>query len=162
MKKQLKNTLLLFVTVVAMSILMYSCKPSDADVKTAVETALKTNPDLQSVVVDVKDGIATLTGEVKTDAAKSAVDSLLKDIKGLSSITNNLTVTPPAPVISAADQTLIQNLVAAIKDEPTVKADVKNGIVTLTGEIKKARLPKLLQKISALKPAKITNQLTVK
>jgi hypothetical protein len=35
-------------------------------------------------------------------------------------------------------------------------------VITLTGEIKKADLPKLLQKISALKPVKIDNQLTVK
>ena len=72
------------------------------------------------------------------------------------------TVVPPAPVISASDQVLIDGLITALKDNPTVTTAVKDGIITMTGEVKKADLPKILQKISALKPVKIDNQLTVK
>ena len=43
-----------------------------------------------------------------------------------------------------------------------MKADVKDGVVTLTGEIKKASLPKLMQSLMALKPKKVDNKLTVK
>jgi hypothetical protein len=49
-----------------------------------------------------------------------------------------------------------------LKDNPTVVAAVKEGVISLTGEIKKSDLPKLLQKVSALKPVKIDNQLIIK
>ncbi|MEJ0101045.1 MAG: BON domain-containing protein [Bacteroidota bacterium] len=168
MKRQLSKVLLLFMSVAVITATITSCKGGvkDEDVKTAVETALKANPDLQGIAVSVKDGVASLSGEVKDDAVKSAADAALKDIKGLKSVANNITVTPPpapAPVVTiSADDPLAKNIVDAIKDNPGVKADVKDGVVTLTGEIKKTDLPKLIQKISALKPKKIDNKLTIK
>jgi osmotically-inducible protein OsmY len=49
----------------------------------------------------------------------------------------------------------------ATKDFAGVTAAVNDGIVTLTGTIKKADLPKLMQSVSSLKPKKIENKLTV-
>jgi osmotically-inducible protein OsmY len=168
MKKQVSKLLLLFMSVAIISASISSCGVKDADVKTAVETALKANPDLQGIAVSVKDGIATLTGEVKNDAAKAAAEAALKEIKGLKSVTNSLTITPPppAPVVEqptiAADDPLAKSVVDAIKDNAGVKADVKDGVITLTGEIKKTDLPKLMQKLNALKPKKVENKLTIK
>lgn len=167
MKKQFSKLLLLFMSVAIISATITSCGVKDADVKTAVETALKANSDLQGIAVNVKDGIATLTGEVKDDAAKAAAEAALKGIKGLKSITNSLSVTPPpAPVVEqpaiTADDPLAKSVVDAIKDNAGVKADVKDGVITLTGEIKKTDLPKLMQKLNALKPKKVDNKLTIK
>lgn len=156
------------MSVAIISATISSCGVKDADVKTSVETALKANPDLQGIAVSVKDGIATLTGEVKDDATKAAAEAALKEIKGLKSVSNSITVTPPpAPVVVeqptvSADDPLAKNVVDAIKDNAGVKADVKDGVVTLTGEIKKTDLPKLMQKLNALKPKKIDNKLTIK
>jgi len=50
----------------------------------------------------------------------------------------------------------------ATKDFPTVKSSVKDGVITLTGEIKRADLKKLITTLHSLKPKKIDNQLTVK
>jgi hypothetical protein len=76
---------------------------------------------------------------------------------------NNGTVTPPPPPVTiSADDTLIKGVADAVKDFTTVKVDVKDGVVTLTGEIKKASLPKLMQSLMALKPKKVDNKLTVK
>lgn len=167
MKKQLSKLLLLFISVAVLSATISSCGVKDADVQTSVETALKANPDLQGIAVSVKDGIATLSGEVKDDAAKAAAEAALKGIKGLKSVTNSLTITPPpAPVIAtptiSADDALAKSVVDAIKDNAGVKADVKDGVITLTGEIKKTDLPKLMQKLNALKPKKVDNKLTIK
>jgi len=104
----------------------------------------------------------TLTGEVKDDATSLAVAGLATAVKNVKSVTNSLTVTPPAPVLSPIDAALEAALKDALKDNATVIAAVKDGVITLTGEIQKKDLPKLLQKISALKPIKIDNQLTVK
>ena len=50
----------------------------------------------------------------------------------------------------------------ALKDHKTVTATVQNGIITLEGEIKEKDLTTLMQKINALSPEQIVNNLTVK
>lgn len=137
-------------------------KVKDADLKTAISAAFAANEDLSGLTVEVKEKIATLTGEVKDDATLQAAISLAKTIKGVKDVASNITVKPPAPIVSPADQALEAALKDALKDNAGVMATVKDGEVTLTGEIKKSQLVKLMQKVSALKPAKINNQLTVK
>lgn len=89
----------------------------------------------------------------------------MKEIKGVKSVVNNATIAPPAPaapVEIAADDPLTKAVADATKDFAGVSATVKDGVVTLTGEIKKTDLPKLMQAIMASKPKKVDNQLVVK
>ncbi|HNE51223.1 MAG TPA: BON domain-containing protein [Chitinophagales bacterium] len=160
----MKVTNRLFLLIFAISVAFVSCKPKDADIKTAIEQAIAAIPDASNAVIAVKDGVATITGEFKDDATKAAVETAAKAVKGVKSVVNNGTVTPPPPppVTISADDTLIKGVNDAVKDFTTVKADVKDGVVTLTGEIKKASLPKLMQSLMALKPKKVDNKLTVK
>ena len=58
-------------------------------------------------------------------------------------------------------QTANESLKDALKDYPTVSYKVMEKVISLTGEIRKSDLPKLLQKVSALKPVKIDNQLII-
>ena len=44
----------------------------------------------------------------------------------------------------------------------TVKIEVKNGEITLSGEVKKADLAKVMQAANEAKPKKVNNNLTVK
>lgn len=168
MKRQLSKLLLLCMSVAVISTTIISCKskPKDADIKASVETLLKANPDLQGIAADVKEGVVTLSGEVKSEAAKTAAETAIAAVAGLKSVANNITIAapppPPAVVEVTADDPLAKSIVDAIKDNAGVKAEVKDGIVTLTGEIKKTDLPKLLQKINALKPKKVENKLTIK
>jgi len=77
-------------------------------------------------------------------------------------VVNNITVAaPPPPVINpdAALNTALSDIVGAYN---TVKATVADGVVTLTGEIKRSQLTELMQKISAINPKKIENQLQIK
>lgn len=69
---------------------------------------------------------------------------------------------PPAPVKISADDSLKTMATDAIKDYPGVTATVNNGEVTLTGDITRAKLPKLMSAISATHPKKINNNLTIK
>jgi osmotically-inducible protein OsmY len=114
----------------------------------------------------VKDGIVTLSGECKDDAAKTNAESIVKEVPGVASVVNNCTIAAPppapAPVVIAADDPLTKGVKDATKDYPGVTATVKDGVVTLTGEIKKADLKKLMQSLHTLKPKKIENQLTIK
>jgi len=82
------------------------------------------------------------------------------------SVVNNATVTPPPPppppVEIAADDPLTKSVNDAVKDYPGVNASVKDGVVTLTGEIKRSSLQKLMQSLNSLKPKKIDNKLIIK
>ena len=69
---------------------------------------------------------------------------------------------PPAPVEIAADTTLQTGLRDATKDFPDVIATTEDGVVTLTGNIKRAQLPTLMQSINSLHPKKVNNNLTIK
>ena len=66
-----------------------------------------------------------------------------------------------APVVIASDEQLTNGVKDATKDFPGVTASVNNGEVTLTGTIKRDRLPTLMQSINSLQPKKVNNNLTI-
>ncbi|MEO7044143.1 MAG: BON domain-containing protein [Ferruginibacter sp.] len=143
-----------------------SCKPKDADIKTSIEKSLKEDPSTANVLVMVNEGVATLSGEVSDDATKTASTTKAKAVKGVKDVVNNETlpapVVAPAPVVVSADDALTTSVKDATKDFPTVTAAIADGVVTLTGTIAKASLPKLMMALNSLHPKKIENKLTVK
>ena len=151
------------VLAMAMTLSLTSCKPKDADVKAKVETKLKANPDASNVMVTVNDGVATLSGEVKDEATKAAVEAAAKDA-GAKSVVNSTTIAmvePPMPVV-ADDTVLTSSVKDATKDYPSVTAAVNAGVITLTGSIKKDALPNLMMALNSLNPKSIDNKLTIK
>lgn len=160
---KIKN--LLPVLILATTLFMAGCKEKDADVKARVEEKLNVNQETAGTMVTVNDGVATLNGQVSTDNGKMESENITKGTKGVKSVVNNLTVTPPvitAPVVVTADDPLTIAVRDATKDHPTVIANVMNGTVMLTGTISKADNMILMKKISALNPGKIDNQLIIK
>lgn len=153
------------IVLVTFAFVLPSCKgKSDADLKTAAESALQANPSLAGVMVEVIDGVATISGEVSDAATQTAAEEAVKGVKGIKSVNNLTSLTPPpAPVQITADDPLTTAVKDAVKDHPTVSASVTDGVVTLTGEIKKDDLKVLMQKVNATKPKKVDNTgLTVK
>jgi hyperosmotically inducible protein len=160
MKKKLARMLLLFGAIVLISGATPGCKSKvkDADVKTAVEAAIATNPDLNGLMVDVKDGIATVTGEVKDAVAQAAVQTSISAVKGVKSVQNNVTIAappPPAPVEITADDPLTSAVKDATKDFPGVTATVKDGVISVSGELKSDAWKKLKMALDGLKPKKV-------
>ena len=145
-------------SLISLCIALAACGPSDADIKADAEKAIA---GVQGATVDVASGVATISGQVANEAAKTTAETAVKGVKGVKSVIDNATVTPP-PVVISADDSLKTNVAAALKAYPTLTADVKDGVVTLTGNVKKAELPKVLQAVSALHPKKIENKATVK
>ena len=162
----MKITKILFSVLLMSSMFFMGCGQKDSDIKASVEEKLKTNTDMTGPMnVAVTDGVVTLTGECKDDACKAKCEDLAKSVKGVKSVVNNCSVASiPAPVNTevATDDALTQGVMDATKDHPTVKATVNNGVVTLTGEIKRDQLQKLMMTLSTLKPKRIENQLTIK
>jgi len=154
---------ILFSIIIAAG--LSSCGPKDADTQKAATEVLNNNSAFQSVAVTVNEGIATLTGEVMSDADKTAAEAAVKPVKGVKSVVNNIAVQapPPPPVDVTADSTLTSQLKDALKDHPGVNGTVDAGVIMLTGEIKQSDLTTLMQKLTALKPRGINrDQLTIK
>jgi len=169
MQKKLHRILLTFITAASLSILLFSCGAKDADVQSAVETALKTNSEFSALSASVKDGVVTLSGETKSEAIKVQAEETAKSVKGVKNVINNSTVAAPPPTVEsapidiAADEALIKAVAEVIKDFPGVNAEVKEGVIILTGEIKRASQQKLIPMLHALKPKSIDNtKLTIK
>ncbi|MFA6702924.1 MAG: BON domain-containing protein [Dysgonamonadaceae bacterium] len=142
---------------------MTSCGPKDLDIQKTVQTNLSAMPEAVNVAVTVIDGEVTLTGNVTDDATKAIVESSVAGIKNVKSVVNNLEIVAPTPDFTELDSIITSSLTDALKDHSTVSATVKEGVITLTGDIKKTELPILMQKLSALNPVKIDNtSLTVK
>lgn len=69
-------------------------KVDDATITTKVNAALAADSDLSAVKIDVdtKDGVVTLTGPAPTPEAAQKAAKLAKDVKGVTSVNNQLVV----------------------------------------------------------------------
>jgi hypothetical protein len=98
-----------------------------------------------SVSQDRDKGVVTLGGHVAADAGKSQAESIAKAIAAGQVVANQIAVMPPGGESAARamnsdlDTGIEKNLDAALIQnglQRNVKYDVKNGVVTLTGEVK--------------------------
>jgi hyperosmotically inducible periplasmic protein len=146
--------LLAITAIVAIALTFSACKKKmkDADIKSAVETALRGDPMAVNTQVSVDKGIVTISGECKDQACKDHCGNLVKDIKGVKSVVNNCTVAPapPPPVVNTGDDALKSGLTDALKDHPGVQFSVNEGKIVLTGEIAKAKWQMLKQTLDKL------------
>ncbi len=162
--KQRKSFLLACLAMM-MGVLLYACKPSDAKLQKEVNDKLATAAP--GVIAEVKGGVATLSGEVMDEAAKTTAEDAAKGVKGIKSVTNNVMVTPPAPppppVVINPDDLVRSSVDSSLQAAGItgVTATVANGEVTLTGTIKKADLKKVMQAANESKPKKVVNKLTL-
>lgn len=155
----------IWVVVVALAALLAAAcgGPSDADLKAKAETALKGDAATSRVMVDVKDGVATVSGEVADDAAKAKAAELAK-VEGVKSVTNDVTVAaPPPPMASADDATMKTKVEEALKAKACgdISVEVKEGTVTLRGSIAQAKLGECVMAAQETKPRNVVNQLQV-
>src|ERR1035437_7310502 len=126
-----------------------------------------------SVSQDRDKGVVTLGGHVAADADKSQAESIAKSIATGQVVANQIAVMPPGgeseakAVNSDLDQGIQKNLDAALiqnKLHKSVKYDVKNGVVTLTGEVNSEDKRTRAEKVATGVPnvTQVVNNLQVK
>ena len=126
-----------------------------------------------SVTQDRDKGIVTLGGQVASESAKSDAESMAKSLAGAQVVADQIAVIPVGgerdarAVNSDLDKGIEQNLDAALiqnKMHDTVKYDVKNGVVTLTGEVNSEDKRTLAEKVATGVPnvQQVVNDLQVK
>lgn len=155
--------MLLAAAIALISISSCKKKISDAELKTSIETALRADPMSEGTTVSVEKGVATISGTCKDDACKTHCAELVRGIKGVKEVVNNCTIAPPPPPVEiAADDPLTKAVADALKAYPKVSSSVKDGVITLTGEIAKNDLQKLMMSLQALKPKKVDASALIK
>jgi hyperosmotically inducible protein len=150
----------------SLAVSLLACGPKDADIQKEIAAKISSLP---GVSVSVKDGVATISGICKDDAFKQNAETLIKDVKGVKSVVNNCEIAAPEPVITAPapveinpDTVLNTSVNEVVKAYSGVSATVADGVVTLTGEIKRSQLAPLIQSVQELKPKKVENKLIIK
>ena len=126
-----------------------------------------------SVSQDRDKGIVTLGGHVVSDGDKAHAETLAKSLAGAQVVADQIAVMPPGlekdakAVNSDLDQGIEKNLDAALIQSnllKTVKYEVKNGVVTLTGEVnsqnKRARAEQVAIRVPNVQ--QVVNNLQIK
>nr|WP_315026615.1 BON domain-containing protein [uncultured Chryseobacterium sp.] len=160
----MKKTIAMAALAVAVSFGAVSCKKkiSDADLQTQATTVVTSNPGTS---VEVKEGVAHLSGTFADQQSKDAMIAKLKAINGVKDVMDMSTIAAaPAPVetTSAVDPAVQKKVQDAVKDFPTVKVEVVNGQLTLTGNVSGQQARKIKESVDALKIGKYNNNLIVK
>jgi len=150
----------LSIAAIAGFSMMVACKgkPNDSELQTKVTQTVK----VPGVTSSVKDGVVTLSGTVSDDASKAAAEAAAKGTEGVTSVTNDIMVVAPAPaapapgaVVVSADDALTTAVKDATKDFPEVTATVKDGVVSVSGNITAAKWKTLKMSLDGLKPKKV-------
>lgn len=126
-----------------------------------------------SVSQDRDKGVVTLDGHVAADADKSQAESIAKSIATGQVVANQIAVVPPGiesdakAVNSKLDSGIENNLEAALiqnKLQKIVSYDVKNSVVTLTGEVNSQSVRTQSEKIASSVPnvQQVVNNLQIK
>jgi hyperosmotically inducible protein len=126
-----------------------------------------------SVSQDRDKGVVTLGGQVASDGDKSQAESIAKSIAGAQVVADQIAVIPSGvekeakAVNSDLDDGIEKNLDAALIQnhlDKRVKYDVKNGVVTLTGEVNSQSRRAYAETIAKAVPnvAQVVNELQIK
>lgn len=163
----MKLTKLLMAVVVSATMLFVSCKPKDADIKADVEKALKADPMMSNTMVDVKDGMVTMSGECKDDACKAMCEKTVKDVKGVKGVVNNCTVMappppPPASLSTTIDAAKMQQVKDGLKDMPGVTVEFVGDKAVLKGAVTDKQRLTIMQLLSSAKVMSDATGLTEK
>ena len=94
--------------------------------------------------------IAAFSTSVSTSCKNKKADTTQQD----KSTNTAVEINPDATLRTSVDNVL--------RSYDGVSADVKDGVVTLRGNIKQDDLQTLIMKVQELKPRKVENQLTIK
>jgi osmotically-inducible protein OsmY len=146
----------------ALALMLGACGgKSDADLQKAAADKLAADK-VTGVTVAVKDGVATLTGEVADITVKNKAEATVKGVEGVKSVVNSLTLKPlPTPVPAPADPMLKGKVEENLKKAGCtgVTIEVKDGTVTASGTVPDAKYVECVQIIQQSGLGKMENKI---
>jgi hyperosmotically inducible periplasmic protein len=126
-----------------------------------------------SVSQDRDKGVVTLTGNVATESDKAQAEAIAKSGAGMQVVANQISVRPPGneseakSIDSDLDKAIDKQVDAVLvknKLKHDVSYDVKNGVVTLKGDVVSQGRRTMVEKLVASVPnvKQVVNELEVK
>lgn len=163
----MKKKLLIYFCALFAGVMLYSCGNNDQKIRESVQTSVTaTAPGIN---VAVKDGVVTLSGTVNSEAEKSAAEAAAKNVNNVKTVHNNIMVNAPAMPTTTPNTTMQGDTLARhINNSLTsagftgITVTTQNGEVTLTGDVKRSDLQRIMQIANESNPTRVNNQLTVK
>ena len=147
--------------MLAVALFMSACGKSDADLTKAATDKL-TADKVTGVTVTVKDGVATLSGDV-IESVKTKAEASVKSVEGIKSVdASKITVKAlPTPVPPPADPMLKGKLDEALKKAGCtgITIETHEGTVTATGTVPDAKYGPCIQIINQSGLGKLDNKL---
>jgi hyperosmotically inducible periplasmic protein len=163
-----------FIAIVAALVIsLTGCErrsATDATITTTVKNRLAADPTTSAarINIDTSNGVVTLSGAVPTAAEKSEAERIARNTQGVTQVVNNITVEQEAGPTGGTfgDATILANIKSQLVASGIIgtNVDVKNGEVTITGEVdnaqEKSRADEIARQASGVKSVK--NQLVIK
>lgn len=140
---------------------------TDTGITWAVHRELQSDPGVEAHRVDVAtdQGQVTLSGTVSSILAKERASSVARTVKGVTRVSNTITVSPPP----RSDTQIRESVLAALMMDPateyfTIQVSVEQGRVTLQGTVDSLHEKELAGIVakSVTGVTKLQNMLTVK
>lgn len=158
----MKKLLLMMACVFTVGLTFQACKSGDQKIKTDVDKVLTQYKNVTSVV---NDGAVTLAGAVETQQERSTIETQVKAVKNVRAVMNNIIVTgggmPSATSQDAMLQSAIRTSLSAAGYNSVI-VSVQNGEVTLSGDLNRADLTKVMQMANEVNPSRVINNLNLK
>jgi hyperosmotically inducible protein len=164
----------LAIGVLAAALTGCSETPKSPDVADSIRKSLD-QAGLKDVSVsqDRDKGVVTLTGTTASEADKAQAESIAKTFAGAQVVADQIAVRPPGnesttkKIDADLDKAIEKNVDAALvqnKYDKTVKYEVKNGVVTLTGKVNSQTKRAMVERIVTAVPnvQQVVNELQVK
>jgi hyperosmotically inducible periplasmic protein len=176
-EENMKTLGTLFTTLALFAIgVLAGCSTTtkSADVSDSVRRSLDQSGFKDVTVSDDRDkGVVTLGGNVTMDSDKAQAESIAKSIAGSQVVADQIAVVPTEDssaakaVNSDLDKGIEKNLDAALiqnRMQKQVKYDVKNGVVTLTGDVNSESKRSRAQSVASSVPnvQQVVNELQIK
>ena len=143
---------------------------SDTTITSAVKNRLAADPTTSAtkINVDTSNGVVTLSGRVPTTAEKSEAERLARNTQGVTQVINNISVERGEGANGGmlGDTAILTSIKSQFATNGIfgTNVDVKNGEVTITGEVEnaqeKAKAEGIARQASGVRGVK--NQLTIK
>ena len=156
-----------FITVLSLAVVLLAaaCGKSDADIQKAVADKLAADK-VTGVTVAVKDGVASLSGEVADITVKNKAEASAKGVEGVKSVdVSKVTLKPlPTPAPAPADPMLKGKVEENLKKAGCTGATVEiaNGVVTLSGTVPDAKFAECVKVVNESGAGKLQNRLNEK
>ncbi len=153
----MRMTKLLLALVVSTTLFFTSCKQKDADIKSNVEKALRSDQTIVDPSVEVTAGVVTLSGQCNDEACRATCEATAKSVKGVKSVTNNMTlpapvaVTVPESMTTVLDDATQQKVRDGLKDIPGVTVVFTGDKAVISGSVTKNNRMKIMQILGTAK-----------